>query len=112
MEKVMSKTEVEKEYYESGNVYCESYYINGKIHREDGPAYIWYYDNGDVAYKGYYIKGELHREDGPAIIRYHENGNVWHEYYYLNGERLNKEELYQRLTVKQRVNLLYGKGNE
>jgi hypothetical protein len=37
---------------------------------------------------------------------------VQSEEYWINGERLTKDEWYQRLTVKQRVNLLYGKGNE
>ena len=112
MEKAMSKTEVEKEYYESGNVYCESYYINGKIHREDGPAYIWYYDNGDVAYKGYYINDLRHREDGPASIGYDKNGSVKYTEYWLNGKLLTMEEWYSKLTTKQKVNLLYGKSNE
>src|ERR1700691_1630919 len=39
------------------------YYLNGKRHREDGPAFIW--GDGTVFY---YLNGSLHREDGPAII--------------------------------------------
>lgn len=38
------------------------WYLNGKIHREDGPAVE--YDSGD---KFWYKKGTLHREDGPAV---------------------------------------------
>jgi hypothetical protein len=35
---------------------------NGKLHREDGPAY-----EGIDGNKFWYINDELHREDGPAI---------------------------------------------
>ena len=38
------------------------YYLNGKWHREGGPAIIW--NNGD---KEWLLNSELHREDGPAI---------------------------------------------
>ena len=53
-----------------------AYYLNGTIHREDGPAIQWSY--GD---KRWCINGKLHREDGPAVE--HENGDkAW----YLNGK--------------------------
>jgi hypothetical protein len=35
---------------------------NGKLHREDGPAYI-----SNAGSKWWYFNGELHREDGPAV---------------------------------------------
>ena len=40
----------------------KAWYLNGKRHREDGPAIEW--SNGT---KHWYINGKLHREDGPAI---------------------------------------------
>lgn len=40
----------------------KKYYVNGTLHREDGPAVI--YANRT---KKWYINGELHRDDGPAI---------------------------------------------
>ena len=40
----------------------KSWYLNGKRHREDGPAVE--YASGD---KFWYLNGKLHREDGPAI---------------------------------------------
>ena len=51
------------------------WFLNGKIHREDGPAFEW--SDGD---KEWYLNGKLHREDGPAIER--ANGDKW---WYLNG---------------------------
>jgi hypothetical protein len=38
------------------------WYLNRKLHREDGPAVE--YANGD---KEWYLNGKHHREDGPAI---------------------------------------------
>ena len=43
----------------SGNKY---WWLNGKLHREDGPA-IEYLDGT----KAWFLNGKLHREDGPAI---------------------------------------------
>jgi hypothetical protein len=54
----------------------KKWYINGKFHREDGPAEIWP-DGSQFWCKN----GELHREDGPAAI-YIDGGEEW----YLNNE--------------------------
>jgi len=42
----------------------KKWYINDKLHREDGPALIW--ANGT---QEWWINDKLHREDGPALIR-------------------------------------------
>lgn len=60
----------------------ETHYINGKKHREDGPALI----NSD-GYREWYKNGELHRDDGPAII--HPNG---FEEFWINGKPIPKKE--------------------
>jgi len=55
----------------------ERWYLNGRLHRTDGPAIVdpdgsqWWYENG-----------KLHRTDGPAIIFPNGSGS-----WYLNGER-------------------------
>jgi len=64
--------------YPSGNRY---YYLNGKRHREDGPAIIQC--DGTI---DYYLNGKLHREDGPAIIL--TDGTV---FYYINDKEITKE---------------------
>jgi hypothetical protein len=53
------------------------WFLNDKLHREDGPAVEW--ANGT---KQWYINGQRHREDGPAI-EYADGTKQW----YLNGER-------------------------
>ena len=53
----MYKYEFKKDFF--GN---KRYYLNGLLHREDGPAIEYF--NGTK----YWCKnGKLHREDGPAI---------------------------------------------
>jgi len=77
----------------------QSWLINGKYHREDGPAMIdadgsqYWYQNGNLhredgpAYIGadgiqeWLINGKCHREDGPAII-----GTDGTQYWFKNGK--------------------------
>ena len=64
---------------DNGSRFC---HLNGKLHREDGPAIE--YANGD---RYWYFNGQLHREDG-AAVEYADGGRCW----YLNGEEYTKEE--------------------
>jgi hypothetical protein len=71
--------------YTSGD---KCWYLNGLLHREDGPAIE--YGNGD---KYWYLNGKLHREDGPAI--------EWADgdkYWWLNGKCLTEEEFNERMV--------------
>ena len=94
-----------------------TYYKNGKIHREDGPAIEWINGNkhwllsdrlhrtdgpaidlvetelGTV--KKWSINGKYHREDGPAV----EFGNGYKEWW-MNGVQYSKEEFNQWLEKK------------
>jgi hypothetical protein len=65
--------------YADGHKY---WYLKGKLHREDGPA-IEYADG----HKEWYLKDKLHREDGPAI----ESANGY-KYWCLNGKKLTEDE--------------------
>jgi len=88
--------------YESGT---KCWFLNGKRHREDGPAYEcangdkeWYlndkrhredgpaveYVNG---YRAWWLNDERHREDGPAV-EYPDGDKEW----YLNDEEVTEEE--------------------
>jgi antitoxin component YwqK of YwqJK toxin-antitoxin module len=59
----------------------KEWYLNGQLHREDGPAVEC--SNGS---KSWWLNGQLHREDGPAV----ECSNGTKEWY-LNG-KLNRED--------------------
>jgi hypothetical protein len=60
----------------------KEWYLNGKLHREDGPAV----ECSDGA-KFWYLNGKRHREDGPAIER--SNGS---KSWYIDGKKLTEQE--------------------
>jgi hypothetical protein len=75
----------EVEVYEDGDKF---WYLNGKLHREDGPAEEW-----AIGSKTWWLKGNIHRENGPAIER--RNG---YKAWYLNNEHLTEEEFNKRMA--------------
>jgi hypothetical protein len=84
MEKSICKT------FKNGD---KHWYLNGQLHREDGPA-CEYFD-GD---KYWYLNGKLHREDGPAV-KYANGDKQW----YYHGKYLNcqtNEEFLRLLKLK------------
>jgi len=103
-----------KEWYLNGRLHREDgpaiefpngskeWYLNGKRHREDGPAME--FPNGD---KFWYLNGKLHRECGAAIEWDSGDKNWW-----LNGEEVTEEEHRRRtsktkeLTVQEISDLL------
>jgi len=66
----------------------KAWFINGKLHREDGPAIE--YANGT---KYWYLNGKRHREDGPAIEW--ANGD---KYWYLNNVEYSEEEYLKKIN--------------
>jgi len=58
------------------------WYLNGKLHREDGPA-VEYADGS----KYWYLNGKLHREDGPAM-ELADGSKSW----YLDDKRVSEKE--------------------
>ena len=63
--------------------------LNGKCHREDGPA-IEYNDGS----KAWFINGKLHREDGPAI-EYSNGAKSW----YLNDIKYSEQEYKHQIRL-------------
>jgi hypothetical protein len=94
-----------KYWYLNGNLHREDgpavegangtkhWYLNGKLHREDGPAF----ENSD-GNKYWYLNGKLHREDGPAV-KYSDGEKYW----YLNGEELTKKEFKNKIKKKKKI---------
>ncbi len=69
------------------------WYLDGKHHREDGPAIEWAYGS-----RFWYFNGKLHREDGPAA-EYANGEKVW----FLNDKRLyckTNEEFLKLMKLK------------
>lgn len=69
------------------------YLIDGKLHREDGPAL----ENINGT-KEWYINNKLHREDGPAI-EYPDGSNEW----WYHDEKIDcssTEEFIRKINLK------------
>jgi len=54
--------------------------LNGRFHREDGPAIEY----GGDDYRAWYLYGQRHRIDGPAVVW--GNGD---KYWYYHGKHIN-----------------------
>lgn len=78
----------------------KEWYLDGKLHREDGPA-IEKYDGT----KSWWLNGKLHREDGPA----YEGKNGIKEWW-LNGVEVTEKDVMgpkaKELTVSEISELL------
>jgi len=62
----------------------KSWYLNGDLHRTDGPAVEL--AGGD---KRWYLNGKLHRTDGPAVEL--AGGD---KYWWLNGKPVSMEDVF------------------
>lgn len=65
----------------------ERWYIDGDLHRENGPALLVYRKGNKGIYlaeESYFLYGDEHRIDGPAVIKYDEAGHIishsWHRH--------------------------------
>jgi len=81
---------IQTKHYKDGS-FAKQWFLNGKMHREDGPAEIGYYPDGSVSYTSWYIDDEAHREEGPAWIEYNKDGSVRYEMWSLGGNSVTKE---------------------
>jgi hypothetical protein len=65
--------------------------LNGYCHREDGPAI-----EGANGYKSWYLNGNLHREDGPAV-EYADGTKEW----YLNSKHYSEAEFNAEMAKRK-----------
>ena len=73
----------------------KKWYLNGKFHREDGPA-IEYADGA----KEWFLNGERHREDGPAV-EFADGSKFW----YLNDVHVTQADHKRRTTAVQELTI-------
>ena len=67
------------------------WFLNGKLHREGGPAVEW-----ADGIKYWYLHDKLHREGGPAFE--HSNGS---KRWFLNGKEYSESEWKKKTNKKQ-----------
>jgi hypothetical protein len=85
---IKAMTNPKRAYYKNSHLKYKEWVINGKFHRETGPAYITYYKNGQVETETWFLNGAWHRLDGPAYIRYDKNGQVKNEVWWLFNKQV------------------------
>ena len=80
----MKHIEYKVKVYADGDKY---WYLNDKVHREDGPAIE--YANGT---KYWYLNDKYHREDGPAI-EWANGAKEW----FLNDKHLTEKQFNEKM---------------
>ena len=103
------------EVYSNGGKY---WYLNGKRHREDGPAIecsnggkYWYLNDkrhredgpaieDSAGGESWYLNDKLHREDGPAI-EYSDGFKAW----FILGEQLTEQQFNRRMSPVKELTL-------
>lgn len=96
------KKDVERSYYQNGNLEYEAEFINGKL---DGTSRVWSED-GTLYSKSEYSNGQPH---GVWIIFY-SNGTLMHEVQYEYGQKHGTEKwYYENEQLKSEQKFSYGK---
>ena len=81
-------------------VYSDGYKawrLNGRYHREDGPAV-----EGPDGFKAWYLNGLRHRVDGPAI-EWSDGVKEW----YLNGKKVTFKEVFDQAPQEAKERLVF-----
>jgi hypothetical protein len=87
------------EVYDDGSRY---WYLNGKRHREDGPAVEW-----PSGTRQWYLNDKRHREDGPAVQYANGTPEWWlNDVKYTEEEFIKKTAKAKELTVAEIEELL------
>jgi len=74
------------------------YYLNDKLHREDGPAIER--RNGD---KEWWIHGKCHREDGPACEY------AFGKFYFLNDQEFSEQDYWKEIERRKSLGYILSK---
>lgn len=89
----MKKLDIQRTFYDYGHSQkkTESYLLNGRLYRTDGPAFRKWFSDGRIELEEFYLHDKLCREDGPAWQRWYSNGKKEGEAYFIDG-LLNRED--------------------
>ena len=88
---------VERKYWDNGQKKSERWYLNDKLHREDGPAYQRWHKDGQKEYERWWLNGKRHRENGPARQYWYSNGQKKYENWFLNNILYSREKWVEEL---------------
>lgn len=71
--------------WNNGLMLSETWYVEGSLHRTDGPANRRWNNDGVLLNEIWYAHGNLHRTGGPANQRWNGDGVLLNEIWYTNG---------------------------
>ena len=102
----MTEPTLKETYHPDGSIEWQQWWLNGKRHRDNGPASIGYYQIldeqsstkscGSIEWQSWWLNGKRHRVDGPASIKYRLDGSILKQLWFLNGRKLTEEEFQQK----------------
>ena len=81
-----------KWFYENGQVKYQTWWFNGQMHRQNGPAFEEFDENGQVKYQEWRLNGQRHRVNGPAFEEFDVDGQLVCQKWWLNGRQLSEED--------------------
>jgi len=76
---------METKYHPNGAIASVKYNVNGRLHRDNGPAYQRWNNTGVLIQEAWWRYDAYHRDDGPAYQQWNSNGILVWESWYQNG---------------------------
>ncbi len=77
----------------NGKVKSITYTVNGRWHRDDGPAYQEWNDAGELTLEIWYQNDRMYRDNGPAYQKWNDAGELIKEGWRQNGRELTAREV-------------------
>ncbi len=78
---------------DAGVLIREEWYQNVRSHRDNGPAYQQWNDAGVLIKEIWWQNGRLHRDNGPAHQEWNDAGELIRESWWQNGRKLTAQEI-------------------
>jgi len=97
-----AKPEVREKFSSNGRLMEREFWMDGELHRDDGPAVEVWDSQGHLIYRTFWVNGEVHNTTGPAVEVWHSNGCLDDSEFYVNGEELTEAEFIAWLERQQR----------
>ena len=79
------------EYFDTGEVFRKLYYIDQKLHKENGPAITEFSKDGKINIEAYFINDNYHRKNGPAVVLYYSNERIEYSFWFFNAKEYSEE---------------------
>ena len=89
-----------QQWFPDGTIGIESWEVDGKYHRTDGPAVRQWGNDGSLHIESWYTEGKFHHTDGPAVRQWNISGSLQIESWYIEGKNITEVEFRRMITRK------------